>query len=353
MTTKLVDFSKYSSIKVGQQTEVFVLEKPEDFIFFLRSSHNSRYPFIRKSQIYPSFKEKYADLSYDETIAKLENELLIDAKNYLVLTGDENVNFQQLDSLIRILGISGTKQYIPLGLAALRILQVNRHLSVLRKMVELFELTVETIVCMICNDIRFNKIEEELPEIARSIRSYTNQRECEQVLDTAILKLRTLMDSNTSMRYTGLNFNDIDNGITTGNNRPYKLLLLLLHYDSGMPITAELKELEHVLPQKPTESYWTARFNPTNVSEHIYNIGNMLILDKKINASVSNKGFDVKKNEYQQFRIQDVVDDIQLKYQSIQDWVSVNIEAREAFIKSKLANTLGIITNSPTVMSTN
>jgi uncharacterized protein with ParB-like and HNH nuclease domain len=321
------------------------IEKPEDFIFFLRSSHNSRFPFIRKSEIYSKFKERYSDLTYNDTISKLENELLVDAKNYVVLTGNQQIGIQQLDSLINILEISGTKQYIPLGMSALRVLHVSDSVSVIKRLVELFELTVETIVCMICNDIRFNKIEEELPEIARSIRSYTTQRECEDVLDSAIQKMKGLMAGNPSMSYTGLNFEDVDSGSTTGNNRPYKLLLLLLHYSTGMVISANFKELEHVLPQKATDAYWVARFDPSVVSDYTYSIGNMLLLDKKINASVSNKNFLLKKSEYKQFKVQDIVDDPGLRYQDISDWDGKVIKARESSIMSLLENRLGMIIN--------
>lgn len=43
MKTKLVDFSKYSSIKVGQKTEVFILEDPKDYndSYYLLGSCNN------------------------------------------------------------------------------------------------------------------------------------------------------------------------------------------------------------------------------------------------------------------------------------------------------------------------
>lgn len=319
------------------------IEKPEEFIFFLRSSYNSRHEFIRKAEIYEKFKAIYQDLTFADTMLKLENELLVDAKNFIIINGYNNCGIQEIDNLINILRVSGTKQAVPLLLSTLRVLQLYSALSVRKKIVELLELVVEIIVCMICNDIRFNKVEEELPKIARSIKSYSSQSQAEQVLDQAITSLKTLMTSNSSMCYSELVFDDIDSGITTGNNRPYKLLLLILHYNTGMLITTDFKELEHILPQKSGNQYWTTRFDMNTVQEYCYNIGNMLMLDKKINASVSNKGYDEKKAEYVTNRVQDVIRDPSLNYNNISEWTERIIEEREIFIKQLLYQNLNII----------
>jgi hypothetical protein len=71
----------------------------------------------------------------------------------------------------------------------------------------------------------------------------------------------------------------------------------------------------------------------------------MLLLDKKINASVSNKNFLLKKSEYKQFKVQDIVDDPGLRYQDISDWDGKVIKARESSIMSLLENRLGMIIN--------
>lgn len=319
------------------------IEKPEEFIFFLRSSYNSRHEFIRKAEIYEKFKGIYQDLTFADTLSKLENELLVDAKNFIIINGYNNCGIQEIDNLINILRVSGTKQAVPLLLSTLRVLHLYSSLSVRKKIVELLELVVEIIVCMICNDIRFNKVEEELPKIARSIKSYSSQSQAEQVLDQAITSLKTLMTSNPSMCYSELVFDDIDSGITTGNNRPYKLLMLILHYNTGMLITTDFKELEHILPQKSGNQYWTTRFDMNTVQEYCYNIGNMLMLDKKINASVSNKGYDEKKDEYVTNRVQDIIRDPNLNYNNISEWTERIIEERELLIKQLLYQNLNII----------
>lgn len=319
------------------------IEKPEEFIFFLRSSHNSRYEFIRKSEIYDKFKDQYENKTFAETMLKLDGELYIDARNFTIVTGNSQFGQQEVDNLINILRISGTKQAVPLLLSSLRVLNLYTALSVLKKVRTLIELVVETIVCMICNDIRFNKIEEELPKIARSIKNYTNQSEAEQKLEEAIAGLRLVMASNPSMCYSALKFEDVDSGITNGNNSPYKLLLLLLHYHTGMLISTEFKELEHVLPQKADNAYWTSRFSPSNITEYCYSIGNMLLLDKKINASVNNKGFDLKKVEYTSNRVQDLVRTPGLDYTSIKDWDEMVINERTLILKQMLHYKLNII----------
>lgn len=51
--------------------------------------------------------------------------------------------------------------------------------------------------------------------------------------------------------------------------------------------------LEHILPQKPSES-WLVEFSKTDYSQYIDRLGNMTLLDSKVNRKVGNNSFQEK-----------------------------------------------------------
>lgn len=312
-----------------------------DYIFFLRSSHNSRFPFARKAELYQEFKARYQDITYVETINKLQSELLIDAVHFMTARGLTKSKAEAIDRLISILVISKTKQYVPLVISLLRVMDICSKPGTQALIIKCLEKIVEITVCMMINDIRFNKIEEAFPSIAVQVKSYTTCEESEDVLNNCLESLTQLQSDK--MKYANLSFNDIDDGSETGNNTPYKLILLLLYYHNDISFDSELKELEHVLPQKIADSYWVDRFEVDD-KRFIYSIGNMLLLNKKLNASVGNKDFLEKAKTYKTFKVQDVVDSSSLKYNSCSDWNKGFILKREEYLLNQIEQTLGFKT---------
>jgi uncharacterized protein with ParB-like and HNH nuclease domain len=66
---------------------------------------------------------------------------------------------------------------------------------------------------------------------------------------------------------------------------------------------ADHKSIEHIYPQKPTNTYWKDRFNHYSVKERGIlrnSLGNLLPLSQPKNASLSNKSFDEKKGNSEQ-----------------------------------------------------
>ena len=51
--------------------------------------------------------------------------------------------------------------------------------------------------------------------------------------------------------------------------------------------------IEHVLPQTPTNKYWTSRFTPKQRKRYMHNLGNLCLTFN--NSAYSNNGFDVKR----------------------------------------------------------
>ncbi len=57
-------------------------------------------------------------------------------------------------------------------------------------------------------------------------------------------------------------------------------------------------QLEHVLPQSPNQSAWPSKWQDEEVlGEHLDRIGNLTLLQDKLNSSVKNGAFDMKKED--------------------------------------------------------
>jgi Protein of unknown function (DUF1524) len=51
--------------------------------------------------------------------------------------------------------------------------------------------------------------------------------------------------------------------------------------------------LEHILPQKPNET-WLVKFSKADPGQYVYRLGNLTLLDSKINRRVGNSSFQDK-----------------------------------------------------------
>ena len=57
-------------------------------------------------------------------------------------------------------------------------------------------------------------------------------------------------------------------------------------------------EIEHILPEKPTEDIVSDFDKPKEIEEYIHKLGNLTLLEKSINASIQNSLFYIKKDSY-------------------------------------------------------
>ncbi|GAA8535160.1 DUF262 domain-containing protein [Helicobacter pylori] len=65
-----------------------------------------------------------------------------------------------------------------------------------------------------------------------------------------------------------------------------------LNFDSS------IESIEHILPQKPDQSYSTKEKNWAKNPHIVHALGNLLLIPKNANSSLSNKPFDEKRKEY-------------------------------------------------------
>ncbi|MBF2091225.1 HNH endonuclease, partial [Flavobacterium psychrophilum] len=68
--------------------------------------------------------------------------------------------------------------------------------------------------------------------------------------------------------------------------------------DSVFKSYSGLISIEHILPQKATETYWTERFSNQQINENVHRIGNLVLLSGRKNSQAQNYNFDKKKDVY-------------------------------------------------------
>ncbi|MDN6199427.1 DUF262 domain-containing protein [Corynebacterium flavescens] len=83
--------------------------------------------------------------------------------------------------------------------------------------------------------------------------------------------------------------------------RRYVLLRLdsILAQDPGASYDHRIITVEHVLPQTPAEdSQWIADFTDEDAAKWTHKLGNLLLLNRRVNSAARNYDFDVKKAKY-------------------------------------------------------
>lgn len=139
---------------------------------------------------------------------------------------------------------------------------------------------------------------ERLTQIYKVMRVIEAKDKAEEVLSDPILN----QDRIDKMKYFVSALDD-SNFYSKGRSRMPKYILLRLDMEKKYnhnKITAYTGQItvEHILPQSPTNSYWTDRFSETQVSELKHKLGNLALLNSRKNPQASNKAFPEKYKTY-------------------------------------------------------
>lgn len=76
-----------------------------------------------------------------------------------------------------------------------------------------------------------------------------------------------------------------------------KLDLLSSHLNTQLSFDRASSSVEHLLPQKPGQASWNG-LNPEEHQKWVHRLGNIILVDRKKNASLSNSVFAQKKEKY-------------------------------------------------------
>ncbi len=105
-------------------------------------------------------------------------------------------------------------------------------------------------------------------------------------------------------------------------------------------------EIEHILPQNPTDAIKSSFDKPNEIKDYIQRLGNLTLLERPINAAIGNKSFEIKKDSYPKSKflltrsipkqvsvgVDTAIDRAVKDLKSFEEWNSTSIEARQEML---------------------
>ena len=270
---------------------------------FLRHFWISKYGDIKSQSLYREVKFKIEEENINSI--DLSTELSDTAKLYRKLKNadDDNEDVSELLGVVQTLGAGASILY-PAMLSIFQSLEAaNIHVA-LTALVNMF--VRDGIIGAIENSVLENKFH-------RAARNLRNNKDvaafCVEIANGA------LSDDDVRNRFTRLT-------LTANGQRSYILRMI----EMSKRKTEELKvnppskvHVEHIYPQTPvTGSKWA------NHDQMINRIGNLSLLDKRINSSIKNAGFAEKKEHYRGSQLL-----ITKELCGLDDWTEARISARQ------------------------
>ncbi len=106
--------------------------------------------------------------------------------------------------------------------------------------------------------------------------------------------------SGLKLLENNINFNNTKKWYEWGKALNYLLYEYELHHNpqTTLNFDGSIESIEHILPQKPDQGY-SAKEKELSKNPHVVHaLGNLLLIPKNANSSLSNKPFDEKRKEY-------------------------------------------------------
>ena len=289
---------------------------------FLRTYWNSRYPFVRASELFKSVRKKVR--SRTEVY-----ELLQDLKNntdlYVALSRPQDdfwSNSLQRQAIDEFKMFS-IRQHNALLLAAFRKLSMEDFGRLLK-------------ICSVIS-FRYNVIGNQ--QASEQERVYA--KVAEQINTEASISLNFILQLMRSLYIKDSAFEKdfSEKSFRTNLQRNKKIVRYILfnieNHCAGTALEFESARynIEHVLPENPTNS-WT-QFNDRDFEQYVYRLGNMTLLNTVENRDLGNTEFNIKRPVYQQsnFTI------TQRIAQEYEEWTPKSIESHQQWM-AKQAKTI-------------
>ena len=293
---------------------------------FLRSFWLSRYEFIRHSNLFKAIREHIKDKA---GVFRLMREMDADIDTYLLLhspeecDGDTSISREEL-RYAKLLKLFRVKQHYPLILSARRkLLNNDDFIKVLKG-------------CMVIS-FRYNVIGNLPTSEPEKIYVNVAQKIEQSELNTPqeiMLALRELYPDDDQFRdmFKNKKLSTID----SRNNKIAKYIYCSIeaHLTTGFAYDIEDKKItiEHILPQNP-KSGWS-NFADNDLDQLTYHIGNMMILEDKLNKEAENYSFDKKIPIYQKSSLSQCTGIVK----NYSEWNPSNIKSRAAQLAKKAVN---------------
>ncbi len=106
--------------------------------------------------------------------------------------------------------------------------------------------------------------------------------------------------SGLKLLENNINFNNAKKWYEWKNALNYLLYEYELHHnpETTLNFDSSLESIEHILPQKPDQGYSAKEKDWAKNPHVVHALGNLLLIPKNANSSLSNKPFDEKRKEY-------------------------------------------------------
>ncbi|MDR0891694.1 MAG: DUF262 domain-containing HNH endonuclease family protein [Mediterranea sp.] len=248
---------------------------------FLRYYWNSQNKTVRSSNLFKVIRMSVKDAA---GVHRLLEDLLQYCDVYTALN-DPDSDYWEHDAKvmedIALLRIFGLKQPYSLLMVGSRLLPKE----VFKKLLK--EVLVTSFRYSIICTLNPNDIEKAYNEVALSVvqnRTY----------DRTLLRKVYIDDAEFVSAFTIRSFEV--------NSRTTKLLRYILgeleHYLTGHPVSIveESNTIEHILPQMPDEEDWDIAYEKVNRLSS--RLGNLCLLEKRLNKEAGNKGYQTKLSIY-------------------------------------------------------
>ncbi len=254
--------------------------KEDKLPYFIRYYWNSKNKTVRSNELFKRIREYIVT---ESQVFSLINEMIEYSDIYMALksSSDELWNgLGEVQENIRLLNIFNLKQPISMLMAAYKCLSKEDFAKILKD-----ALTISFRYSVICGK-NPNEVERIYNEIAIQI-SKTHK------YDKILLRKIYVEDDEFNAAFETKTFPE-----NSRNNKIIKYILgKIERYSGGLRdviIEGEADTIEHIYPQNPDEDWDDA------LDTYVYRLGNLCLLEKKLNKDIENKIYNDKIEAYSQ-----------------------------------------------------
>ncbi len=148
-----------------------------------------------------------------------------------------------------------------------------------------------------------NTAKNEWIELAfQAFRAYRSWEDRITIEDLPVLEKDFFKGEHSGLKLleNNINFNNAKKWYEWGKALNYLLYEYELHHnpETTLNFDSSLESIEHILPQKPDQGYSAKEKSWAKNPHIVHALGNLLLIPKNANSSLSNKPFDEKRKEY-------------------------------------------------------
>jgi len=295
----------YDRLKKKWQEMVDILFKTkESHMRFLRYFILARYDdreSLKENGIYNWFLNTNNKRYYENRPIEFVDEILESAKNYVKFLEGKDVEGKRNRYLENIRQISGSVRMPLMVILAGQHLATDQFTELCRQVENIF------FAYMITREPT-SSFERRFIQWCSELRQVTNQEKLDKFI-TTYLKVEK---HKISERFE-IAFSNLEESSIPKSQLKYILAKFTQYIDESAWGTSEpisnLKnyidkiDIEHILPQTPTLQIVSSFDVPKDIDIYTKRLGNLTLVEKPINSSLSNKSFDEKKKAYKQSKL--------------------------------------------------